>query len=163
MLTSQAFKDYFPSSLSPFSLKVAGALLKDSPCSFSLGGYATAQNCPELLAQPPTVGSFLKKCRMAPFPLDTQTAPCNTWHRSFHPDVSYSEFCPADVPPLRISHIRRSPVAEWERRTIQLPRADMSGSFGNAYPECALDLSAIPTLSSWGLNHQTSRLSLISA
>ena len=42
-----------PSSPS-LSLKAAGALLKDSPCSFSLGGYATAQNRPELLAQPPT-------------------------------------------------------------------------------------------------------------
>ena len=42
-----------------------------------------------------------------------------------------------------------TPVAGWARRTIQLPRADMSGSFGNAYLECVLDLSAIPTLSSW--------------
>ena len=50
MLTSQAFRDYIP--LLP--LKAAGALLKDSPCSFSLGGYATAQNRPELLAQPST-------------------------------------------------------------------------------------------------------------
>ena len=45
---------HFPSSLT-LSLKAAGALLKDSPCSFSLGGYATAPNCrlhnhPQLLA-----------------------------------------------------------------------------------------------------------------
>ena len=28
-----------------------------------------------------------------------------------------------------------APVVGWERRTIQFPRADMSGSSGNAYPE----------------------------
>ena len=142
MLTSQAFRDYFSSSLSLSSqgcrspckrlflesegnayipsiqrhfpllalshLKAAGALLKDSPCSFSLGGYATAQNRPELLAQPPTVGSSLKRYRVAPSSLDTQTAPCDTWHRSFHPDgnpsfhpdISYPEFCPTNVLPL---------------------------------------------------------------
>ena len=150
-----------------------------------------------------------------------QTVPCDTWHRSFHPDkkfslippgweilippgrdgnpsfhpdISYPEFCPAsvlpypdvsqlqfyptDIPPspdvsqpqFCLADIPPSPVIShpapavgWGRRTIQLPRADMSGSFGNAYLECALDLSAIPTLSSWGLNHQTSRLSLLSA
>ena len=114
MLTSPAFRDYFPSFLSPPSLKAAGPLLKDSPCSFSLGGYATAQNRPELLAQPPTVGSSLKRCRVTPSSLDTQMAPCDTWHRSFHPDgnspsfhpdISYPEFCLADVPPSpNISH-----------------------------------------------------------
>ena len=69
--------------------------------------------------------------------------------------------CPPPFHP-DISHLA-PPVAGWERMTIQLPRADMSGSFDNAYPECALELSAIPTLISWGLNHQTSRLSLLSA
>ena len=53
MLTSQAFRDTFP-LLSLSLLKAAGAILKDSPCSFSPSGYATAHNCPELLAQPPT-------------------------------------------------------------------------------------------------------------
>ena len=85
-------------------------------------------------------------------------------HRSLHPDISHPEFCltdiplspdisqppfcPTDVPPhLGISHsdpadVPPSPdishpmdAAGWERRTIQLHRADMSGSFGNAYPE----------------------------
>ena len=28
-----------------------------------------------------------------------------------------------------------APVAGWERRAIQFPRADMSGSSGNTYPE----------------------------
>ena len=67
---------------------------------------------------------------------------------SFHPDISY----PAPVrPTFHLSGYLTfgTPVAGWERRTIQLPRADMSGSFGNAYLECVLDLSAIPTLSSW--------------
>ena len=108
MLTSQAFRDYFPSSLSPFSLKVAGALLKDSPYSFSLGGYATTQNRPELLAQQPTVGSSLKKCHVGPSPLDTQTTPCNTWHRSFHPDGKFSLIPPEReslIPPGRESLI----------------------------------------------------------
>ena len=97
---------------------------------------------------------------------------------TFHPPgYLTSGILSADVPSPRMSHIRNpvrrrsihldishlAPVAGWERRMIQLPRADMSGSFGNAYPECAFDLSAIPTLSSWGLNHQTSRLSLLSA
>ena len=90
---------------------------------------------------------------------------------SFHPDISYL----APIRPMfHLSGYRTAgttvdtitsgtPVAGWERRMIQLPRADMSGSFGNAYPEYALDLSTIPTLSSWGLNHQTSKLSLLSA
>ena len=113
MLTSQAFRDTFPLLLLSY-LKVAGALLKDSPCSFSLGDYATAQNRPELLAQPPIVGILPKKCRVTPSHLDKQTAICDTWHRpfhpdgnshSFHPDISHPEFCPADVPPSPdISH-----------------------------------------------------------
>ena len=51
---------------------------------------------------------------MALSPLDTQTAPCDTWHRSFHPDgnshsfhpdVSHSKFCPANVLPYpNVSH-----------------------------------------------------------
>ena len=102
-------------------------------------------------------GILPKKCRVAPSPLDTQTAPCDTWHRSFHPDgnshsfhpdISHPEFCPADVPPsLDISYpefypadvppspdiSQPAPAAGWERRTIQLPRADMSGSSSSAY------------------------------
>nr|CAN73164.1 hypothetical protein VITISV_040804 [Vitis vinifera] len=81
---------------------------------------------------------------------------------SIRPDISHPESCPPTFhPPGYLTSGILS--AGWERRTIQLPRADMSGSFGNAYPECSLDLSTIPTLSSWGLNHQTSRLSLLSA
>ena len=67
---------------------------------------------------------------------------------STSPDISH----PAPVRPTfhLFGYLTSStPVAGWERRTIQLPRADMSGSFGNAYLECVLDLSAIPTLSSW--------------
>ena len=45
MLTSQAFRDYFPSFLS-FSLsRLQESYLKDLPCSFSPSGYATALNC----------------------------------------------------------------------------------------------------------------------
>ena len=51
-------------------------------------------------------GIFPKNCRMAPSPLDTQTAPCDTWHRSFHPDGNSHSFHPdishpdpADIPP----------------------------------------------------------------
>ncbi|WJZ94927.1 hypothetical protein VitviT2T_013738 [Vitis vinifera] len=43
------------------------------------------------------------------------------------PDISHPEFCLTDVPPSPdISH--PPPNAEWERRAIQLPRSDMSGS-----------------------------------
>ena len=69
--------------------------------------------------------------------------PCDAWHSSlhldrnnrlFHSDVSQPQFYPADVPPSPdISH--PAPAARWERRTIQLSRTDMSGSFGSAYPE----------------------------
>ena len=49
-------------------------------------------------------------------------------------DISQPQFCPAGVPPFPdISH--PVPATGWERRTIQLPWADMSGSFDNAYPE----------------------------
>ena len=49
-------------------------------------------------------------------------------------DISQPQFCPADVlPSPDISHPTLS--AGWERRTVQLPQADMSGSFRNAYPE----------------------------
>ena len=44
-------------------------------------------------------GILPKNCRVAPPPLDMQTAPCDTWHRSFHPDISHPEFFPADIPP----------------------------------------------------------------
>ena len=50
------------------------------------------------------------------------------------PYISPPQFYPTDVPPSPyISH--PALVARWERRTIQLPRADMSGSFDNAYPD----------------------------
>ena len=50
---------HFPSPLSSPSQGYRSPF-KRLTCSFSLGGYATAQNRPELLAQPPTVGSSLK-------------------------------------------------------------------------------------------------------
>ena len=57
---------------------------------------------------PCVCGVLPKNYRVAPSPLDTQTAPCDTWHRSFHPDgnshsfhsdVSHPEFFSADIPP----------------------------------------------------------------
>ena len=112
---------------------------------------------------------------------------------SFHPDISHPEFCLADVPPSPgISHpdpsvmlIRRTSVANDSdspdslarqilaiRRIHFRPRCASNSSVVHArctsgspavHARCTLDLSAIPTLSSWGLNHQTSRLSLLSA
>ena len=50
------------------------------------------------------------------------------------PDISQPEFCPTYVPPSPdISY--PAPATGWERRTIQLPRADMSRSSGNAYSD----------------------------
>ena len=56
---------------------------------------------------------------MTPSPLDAQTALCDTWHRSFHPDrnshsshpdVSLPEFCPANVLPYPdVSHLEFFP------------------------------------------------------
>ncbi|RVW86518.1 hypothetical protein CK203_042223 [Vitis vinifera] len=51
----------------------------------------------------PTCGSSLKKCHVALSPLDTQTAPCDTWHRSFHPDGNSHSFHPG------ISHLKFFP------------------------------------------------------
>ncbi|RVX07968.1 hypothetical protein CK203_014738 [Vitis vinifera] len=101
-------------------------------------------------------GILPKKCHVASSPLDTQTSPLRHVEllippgrrfslippgREFcpadvppSPDISHPEFCPDDVPPsLDIS--QPAPVAEWERRAIQLPRSDMSGSSGSTYPE----------------------------
>ena len=50
------------------------------------------------------------------------------------PDVSQLQFYPADVPPSP-NILHPASAAGWERRTIQLPRADMSGSSGDAYPD----------------------------
>ena len=127
MLTSQAFRDYFPSCLSLPPLKAVGALLKDSPCSFFPWWLC---NRPELLAQPPTMGSSLKSAAWLPLPW-TRRRPLATrdiTHStrtgnspSFHPDVSHpkfclasvlpyldvsqSQFCPADIPPSpNVSH-----------------------------------------------------------
>ena len=50
------------------------------------------------------------------------------------PDISQPQLYPTDVPPSPdISH--PTPDAGWERRAIQLPRSDMSGSSASAYPE----------------------------
>ncbi|RVW51768.1 hypothetical protein CK203_066841 [Vitis vinifera] len=85
--------------------------------------------------------------------------PCDAWHSSFHldgnshsfnPDISHPEFCPANILPYPdisqpqfylanvppspdISH--SAPAVGWERKTIQLPRAGLSGSSGSAYLE----------------------------
>ena len=76
MLTSQAFRDTFH-FLSPLSLKAAGALLKDSPYSFSLSGYATAHNPPWSACTTTYYpdGGLSKNCHVAFSLLDTQTSP----------------------------------------------------------------------------------------
>ena len=91
-------------------------------------------------------------------PHSTRTGiPHYTWTESLiPPGYLISSACPTDVPPLRISHIRhpcwyhhiRHPCRRAGEEDDLTSRANMSGSFGNAYLECALDLSAIPTLSS---------------
>ena len=43
-------------------------------------------------------GILPKNCRVVPSPLDTQAAPCDMWHRSFHLGISHSEFYSADIP-----------------------------------------------------------------
>ena len=77
--------------------------LNDSICNYKfefpqfkswsqLGDHATNQNCPQLLAQPPTV----------------DPAPCDTWHHSFHSDGNSSSFHPDGkflIPPERESLI----------------------------------------------------------
>ena len=118
MLTSQAFRDTFP-LLTPLFLKDVGALLKDSPCSFSLGGYATAHNPPEALTQPPTTQMVvslktatwlpLSWTRRLPLSWTRRRPPFDAWHHSFHPDgnspsfhpdISYPESCPPTFHPL---------------------------------------------------------------
>ena len=83
-------------------------------------------------------------------------SPCDAWHSSFHPDISHPEFFSADIPPGCLTtaiisgrrftfsgyfHIRRLP-AGWERRTIQLPRTDMSGYSSDSLPR---QLSSLDT------------------
>ena len=92
-------------------------------------------------------GILPKNCRVTPSPLRHVAPP------TFHPDISHPEFFSADIPPgcltaaimpgqrstlsgcftAAIISGRRSTFSGWERRTIQLPRTDMSGSSGNAY------------------------------
>ena len=123
-------------SLIPPGYLISGILSADVP-----PGYLTSDACS------PTFHPDISH----PAPVRRRSTRMSHSHNSIRPTFHL----------LRVFHIRRlPPAARWERRTIQLPRADMSGFFGNAYPECALDLSAIPTLSSWGLNHQTSMLFL---
>ena len=120
----------------------------------------------------PTCGILPKKCHMALSPLHTQTVPLSTRGMAHptrerilsdrrptfsgcftsrilsadippSPDVSHPKLCPADVPPsLDISH--PTPDAGQERRAIQLPRSDMSGSFDSAYPESIQPTIQIP-------------------
>ena len=81
------------------------------------------------------MGSFLKNVTWLPLPRTRGRPLCDTWYRSFHPDVSQPSFYPANVPPHPdISHLD-PPSAGWERRTIQLPRSGMSGYSNSVYPE----------------------------
>ena len=79
---------------------------------------------PEVLAQPPTTQMVvsLKTSTWLSLSWTRRRPPFDAWHHSFHPDISYPEFCPADVPSspdvshpefcpstfslIRISHIR---------------------------------------------------------
>ena len=71
--------------------------------------------------------------------------PCDV---SSSPDISHPEFCPANIPPSPdISH--PTPDAGWERKTFQLPRTDMSGSFDSAYPESFASILHSATVFSW--------------
>ena len=105
------------------------------------------------------MGSSLKSAAWLPLPCDTwhRSFHSDGNSHSFHPDVSQPQFYPADVPPHPdpadvppnpdISHpdladVPPSPdishpvhATGWERMTIQLPRIDMSGYFGDAYPD----------------------------
>ena len=70
------------------------------------------------------------------YPADLTTAiiPGRSHSRHSTRSISQPQFYLSDVPPSPdISHL--APSAGWERRTIQLPRVDMSGSFDNAYPD----------------------------
>ena len=68
-----------------------------------------------------------KKCHVAPSPLDTLTTP-----RATRGIAHYTRT--GDIPPSP-GIIQPAPSAGWERRGIQLPRTDMSESFGNTYPK----------------------------
>ncbi|RVW47753.1 hypothetical protein CK203_103396 [Vitis vinifera] len=108
------------------------------------------ESCPADVQPSPDV-SHLEFC-----PIDVPPSP-NVSHPEFcpadvppSPDISHLEFCPADVQPsLDISHPEFCPAdvppspdishpaldAGWERRAIQLPRSDISGSSNSACPE----------------------------
>ena len=91
-----------------------------------------------------------KNCRVAPSPLDTQTAPCDTWHRSFHPDISHPEFFPADIPSgyltsrillrrhsTRVSHIwNSSPTRTSHIRNPVRQRSTFSGYLTSRILSC---------------------------
>nr|CAN71747.1 hypothetical protein VITISV_004372 [Vitis vinifera] len=82
----------------------------------------------------------LSPLHMQTVPLATRGIAHSTWEEFCpanvppSPDILHPEFCPTNVPPYPdISH--PAPDAGWERRTFQLPRLDMSGSYDSAYPE----------------------------
>ena len=53
---------------------------------------------------------------------------------TFHPDVSYPELWPSDVPPSPdVSH--PTDISGWEKRAFQLLRIYISGSSNSAHPE----------------------------
>ena len=59
---------------------------------------------PVSLSKPsPTCGILPKNFRVAPSPLDMQTAPCDTWNRSFHTNGNSHSFHPG------ISHLKFFP------------------------------------------------------
>ena len=88
---------------------------------------------------PCVCGILPKNCRVVPSPLDTRTAPCDTWHcsfhpdgnsHSFHPDIPHPEFFPADIPPghltsgilLRLHSTRMPHIRNSARPTFYLIR-----------------------------------------
>ena len=137
MLTSQAFRDYFPSCLSPFFFSSQGCRSPFKRLTLQIFPWWLC-NRPELLAQPPIMGSSLKvprgslSLRHADGPLrhvaslippgylisGILSGRCSTFS-----GYLTSGACPADIPPysdishpapvrptfhlLRISHIRR--------------------------------------------------------
>ena len=79
----------------------------------------------------PTMGSSLKSVTWLPLPWTRRRPPLRHVALLIPPR---RKFCTADVP-LSPGISQSAPTAGWERRAIQLPRSNMFGSSGNAYPE----------------------------
>ena len=79
------------------------------------------------------MGSSLKSVTWLPLPWPSRRPPLQHV-ASLIPPGGRGKLCPADVPPSPdIS--QPASATEWKRSAIRLPRSDMSGSAGNAYPE----------------------------